>query len=175
MSEQRGLIMVYTGDGKGKTTAALGLALRAAGHEQRVLVVQFMKGQPTGEVAALERFLPQVDIWRSGRDVFVNPDHPDDVDIRLARETLQRVRETVAAANYDLVVLDELNVAIAYGLVPEEDVLALFKERPQSVTLVLTGREASPAVISLADLVSEVREVKHHWRQGIPAQSGIEY
>lgn len=167
--------MVYTGDGKGKTTAALGLALRAAGHEQRVLVVQFMKGQPTGEVAALERFLPQVDIWRSGRDVFVNPDHPDDVDIRLARETLQRVRETVAAANYDLVVLDELNVAIAYGLVPEEDVLALFKERPQSVTLVLTGREASPAVISLADLVSEVREVKHHWRQGIPAQSGIEY
>ncbi len=175
MSGRQGLVMVYTGDGKGKTTAAMGLILRAAGHDQRVLLVQFMKGQPTGEVAALKRYLPQVDIWRSGREEFVNPEQPDDQDVRLASETMQRVLQTVTAGNYDLVVLDELNVAVDYNLVREEAVLQLLAEKPKSVTLVLTGRGATEAIMQAANLVSEVREVKHHWRQGIVAQSGIEY
>jgi cob(I)alamin adenosyltransferase len=170
-----GLVMIYTGDGKGKTTAAMGLILRALGHDQRVLLVQFMKGQPTGEVAALRRFLPQVEIWRSGREEFVNADNPDEQDVRLASETMQRVMNAVVAGEYDLVVLDELNVAVDYGLVREELVLQLLSEKPASVTLVLTGRGASEAVMRVANLVSEVREVKHHWRQGIPAQPGIEF
>lgn len=165
--------MVYTGDGKGKTTAAMGLALRAAGHDQRVLVVQFMKGQPTGEIDALQRFLPQVTVWRSGRDVFVNPDHPDDQDLQLAAETMLQVKQAVA--DYDLVVLDELNVAVDYGLVKEATVVDLLTDKPASVTLVLTGRGASQQIMQLADLVSEIREIKHHWRQGIPAQPGIEF
>lgn len=171
----RGLVMVYTGDGKGKTTAAMGLVLRALGHDQRVLVVQFMKGQPTGEVATLGRFLPQVEIWRSGRDVFVNPDQPDEIDLQLADQTMRRVKQATIAADYDLIVLDELNVAVDYGLVKETDVLDLLREKPRSVTLVLTGRGASPQIMQAADLVSEIREVKHHWRQGIPAQAGIEF
>ncbi|MGI6357360.1 MAG: cob(I)yrinic acid a,c-diamide adenosyltransferase [Bacillota bacterium] len=175
MNDQQGLVMIYTGDGKGKTTAAMGLILRALGHDQRVLLVQFMKGQPTGEVAALRRFLPQVEIWRSGREEFVNADNPDEQDVRLASETMQRVMNAVVAGEYDLVVLDELNVAVDYGLVREELVLQLLSEKPASVTLVLTGRGASEAVMRVANLVSEVREVKHHWRQGIPAQPGIEF
>ncbi len=171
----RGLVMVYTGDGKGKTTAAMGLVLRALGHDRRVLVVQFMKGQPTGEIAALERFLPQVEIWRSGRDVFVNPDHPDDIDLQLADETMRRVKHAVIAADYDLIILDEMNVAVDYGLIREQDVLDLLRQKPEPVTLVLTGRGASLQIMQMADLVSEVREVKHHWRQGIPAQSAIEF
>jgi len=171
----RGLVMVYTGDGKGKTTAAMGLVLRAAGHDRRILIVQFMKGQPSGEIAALERFLPQVEIWRSGRDVFVNPDQPDDIDLQLADETMRRVKQAVIAGDYDLVVLDELNVAVDYGLIKEQDVLDLLGQKPEPVTLVLTGRGASPQIMQRADLVSEIREVKHHWRQGIPAQSGIEF
>lgn len=167
--------MVYTGDGKGKTTAAMGLALRAIGHGQRVLVAQFMKGQQSGEIVAIQRFLPQVEVWRSGRDEFVNPDHPDDVDVALAQETIQQVRHAIGAGQYDLVILDELNVAVDYGLVSEDLVLDLLAERPPSVSVVLTGRGASPRIVASADLVSEVKEVKHQWRQGIPAQPGIEY
>ena len=175
MNGQHGLVMVYTGDGKGKTTAAMGLVLRAVGHDQRVLVVQFMKGRPTGEIAALQRFLPQVEVWRSGREAFVDPDHPDEEDVKLARETLEQVGQSVAAGKYDLVVLDELNVAVDYGLVPETLVMDLVASKPQAVTLVLTGRGASPRILEMADLVSEIREIKHHWRQGVPAQSGIEF
>lgn len=175
LSDQRGLVMVYTGDGKGKTTAAMGLILRAVGHDQRVLLVQFMKAQPSGELSALERFLPQVTVWRSGRDVFVDPDQPDEVDLQLANETLQRAQAAVSSGQFDLVVLDELNVAVDFGLIREEAVIKLLQQRPPAVTVVLTGRGAGSGVLGLADLVSEVREIKHHWRQGIPAQSGIEF
>lgn len=175
MNDQHGLVMVYTGDGKGKTTAAMGLVLRAVGHDQRVLVVQFMKGQPSGEISALQRFMPQVEVWRSGRESFVDPDHPDQEDVELARETIEQVGQSMISGKYDLVILDELNVVVDYGLVPETLVVDLVKSKPPAVTLVLTGRGASPRILEMADLVSEIREIKHHWRQGIPAQSGIEF
>ena len=174
MAKQSGLTMVYTGDGKGKTTAAFGLVLRAVGHQQRVLVVQFMKGKPTGEVAALQQFLPQIEVVRTGRDVFVNPDSPDEIDVRLAEEALDAVRQALQRGEYDLIVLDEINVAVDYGLIREEAVLELIAQRG-SATLVLTGRGATPRVQEAADLVSEVREIKHHWRQGFAAQAGIEF
>ncbi|NLW17720.1 MAG: cob(I)yrinic acid a,c-diamide adenosyltransferase [Firmicutes bacterium] len=173
--DRRGLVLVYTGDGKGKTTAAMGLVLRAAGHDHRVLVVQFMKGQKTGEVEALRRFLPQVDVLQCGRDVFVDADNPDEIDIRLARDAFERVRLATSRGDYDLVILDELNVAVDYGLIPENAVLEMIEARDPSVSLVLTGRGASPKIQDVADLVSEVKEIKHHWRQGIPAQAGIEH
>lgn len=173
--QNKGLVLVYTGDGKGKTTAAMGLVLRAIGHKQRVLVVQFMKGQPTGEVEALRRFLPQVDVMQCGRDVFVDASNPDDIDVSLARDAFERVRQVTSRGDYDLVILDELNVAVDYGLIPEHDVVAMIKARQPSVSLVITGREASQGLQDIADLVSEVKEIKHHWRQGIQAQVGIEY
>lgn len=173
--QNKGLVLVYTGDGKGKTTAAMGLALRASGHEQRVLVIQFMKGQPTGEVEALRRYLPQVDVRQSGRDVFVDASNPDEIDVALAREAFEQARQATSHGDYDLVILDELNVAIDYGLVPEQDVLAMIQGRQPSVSLVITGRGVSQKIQDIADLVSEVREIKHHWRQGIQAQAGIEH
>jgi cob(I)alamin adenosyltransferase len=173
--QKRGLVLVYTGDGKGKTTAAMGLALRALGHDQRVLVVQFMKGQPTGEVEALRRFLPQADVMQCGRDVFVDASNPDEIDVRLARDAFERVRQATLRGDYDLVILDEINVAVDYGLIDEKDVLEMLGARQPEVSLVLTGRGASQKIQDAADLVSEVREIKHHWRQGIPAQAGIEH
>lgn len=173
--QKKGLVLVYTGDGKGKTTAAIGLALRALGHDQRVLVVQFMKGQPTGEVEALRRFLPQADVMQCGRDVFVDASNPEEIDIRLAQDAFGRVRQATSRGDYDLVILDELNVAVDYGLIRENDVIAMIEARQPHVSLVLTGRGASQKIQDAADLVSEVREIKHHWRQGIPAQEGIEH
>lgn len=173
--QKKGLVLVYTGDGKGKTTAAMGLMLRALGHEQRVLLVQFMKGQPSGELEAIKRFLPQVDIIQSGRDVFVDSSDPDEIDITLAQEAFSQVADVARKDDYDLIILDELNVAVDYGLIQEEDVLALIKSRYQALSLVITGRGASKKIQELADLVSEVKEIKHHWRQGIEAQAGIEH
>lgn len=167
--------MIYTGDGKGKTTAAMGLVLRAVGHEKRVCIMQFMKGQETGEVEAIKKHLPNVDVWRSGRDVFVNPDNPDDIDIKLARDAFRRAAQAVRSGDYDLVVLDEINVAVSFGLIAEEEVLAMLAERAPAVTVVMTGRGATARMQGAADLVSEVREVKHHWRKGIQAQKGIEF
>lgn len=173
--QKKGLVLVYTGDGKGKTTAAMGLALRALGHDQRVLVVQFMKGQPTGEIEALRRFLPQADVMQCGRDVFVNASNPDEIDVFLARNAFERVRQATSRGDYDLVILDELNVAIDYGLIRESDVIAMLEARKPTVSLVLTGRGASQKIQDAADLVSEVKEIKHHWRCGIKAQAGIEH
>jgi len=175
VKEQNGLVMIYTGDGKGKTTAAMGLVLRAVGHGYRVCIMQFMKGQDSGEIDAIESYLPKVDVWRSGRDVFVDPDQPDEIDIKLAQEAFERAAGFVKSDDYDLIVLDEINVAVSFGLIAEEAVLAMLATRSPSVTVVMTGRGATVQMQAVADLVSEVREVKHHWRKGIKAQKGIEF
>lgn len=174
---RRGLVMVYTGDGKGKTTAALGLALRQAGWGRRVLVIQFMKGRGNvyGERIAAEKYLPLLEIEQHGRDEFVNLSNPDPVDIELAQKALQRAKEALDSGEYGMVVLDEVNVAVYAGLLPVQDVLALIDSKPDDVDLVLTGRYARQEVMDRADMVSEVREVKHHYRKGVPAQEGIEY
>jgi cob(I)alamin adenosyltransferase len=169
--------MLYTGDGKGKTTAAMGLALRNVGHGRRVLVMQFMKGPGNvyGETLAARKYLPGLEVVQGGRDTFVSRVRPDPEDVRLARATLAQAAAALAAGEYDLVILDEVNVAVDYGLVPVEDVVEAVTGRAPLVDVVLTGRQAPAELLELADLVSEVREVKHHYRAGVPARAGIEY
>jgi cob(I)alamin adenosyltransferase len=171
----RGLVMVYTGNGKGKTTAALGLALRAVGHGRRVLMLQFMKGGGTYGECTAARMLPGFEIVQKGLPSFVDRDNPDPESLRLAGEAVAMARDALTSGRWDLVILDELNVALDFGLVTLEDVLSLLDARRPDIDVVLTGRRAHPEVVSRADLVSEVLEVKHHYRQGIPARKGIEY
>lgn len=174
--ETRGLVIVHTGNGKGKTTAALGLALRAVGQGLRVAMVQFIKGSwKYGELRAPE-FLPGFEIHPMGRG-FVNlgAPSPDPQDVALARETLLAAREKVLSGRYGMVILDEVNYAVAYGLVPVQDVLSLISEKPPAVHLVLTGRDARPEIIEAADLVTEMREIKHPYRAGVKAQKGVEF
>jgi cob(I)alamin adenosyltransferase len=171
----RGTVQVYTGDGKGKTTAALGLALRAWGHGARVLVIQFMKGRINyGELEATRK-LEGFDVEQYGRETFVDRDEPAAEDVALAREALARAGQVVAENAYDLVVLDEVNVAVDYGLVETKEILDLVAAKPADMELVLTGRNAPAAFVEAADLVSEVREVKHHYREGVAARKGIEF
>jgi cob(I)alamin adenosyltransferase len=172
---ERGLIQVYTGDGKGKTTAALGLALRAAGHGLRVDIVQFMKGWPDyGELQAIE-WLPTVTIHPFGREEWVHPDHPHPEDYERAAAGLAYASQVMAAGLLDIVVLDEINVALDYGLLDLEVVLQLLDAKPPSLELVLTGRNAHPEVIRRADLVTEMRAVKHPYDRGIGGRQGIEF
>jgi len=169
-----GLVLVYTGNGKGKTTAALGLALRAVGHGKRVLMIQFMKGgDDYGELQAA-RMLPGFEIVQKGLPTFVDRDHPAGEDVRLAQEGLALAREALKGT-WDLVILDEINVAVEYGLVGLSDVLALLEMRRAETDMVLTGRGAHPELVRRADMVSEVLEIKHHYQRGIAARKGIEY
>jgi len=171
--ERKGIVMVYTGDGKGKTTAACGLVLRAVGHGHKVAFVQFLKGQPTGEIEAMRKFLPDVALFRYGRDVFVDQSNPDPLDLQLAAQGLRQVVDLLQS-DLDLLVLDEVNVAIDYGLVSADKLVKALAQRKPNMTVVLTGRGLSPQIESMADMISEVRELRHHWRKGIPAQAGIE-
>lgn len=171
----RGLVMVITGNGKGKTTAAMGQALRAVGHGQKVLVIQFMKGKKYGEVLAAEKHLPGITIVQSGLDSFVMRDNPAPVDIELARQGLEMAREALAAGSHDMVILDEVNVAVDFKLVPLPDLLDLIRNKPPAVDLILTGRYAPPEVVELADTVSEIQEIRHHYSKGIKERAGIEF
>jgi cob(I)alamin adenosyltransferase len=173
--EQKGMVQVYTGNGKGKTTAALGLCLRAAGHGMRSRIIQFMKGQiDYGELAAVKRFDGLITITQGGRDSFVSKDRPDPEDIRLARETLAAARAAMTAGGIDILVLDEVNVALDFGLIELAPVLDLIAARPENMELILTGRNAPAAIIDRADLVTEMREIKHYWDQGVSCRRGIE-
>jgi len=173
-SECPGLIMVFTGDGKGKTTAAVGQALRALGHGFRVYMIHFMKGRDYGEFLALEK-MPNLTLVRAGRDCFVSREDPDPVDIDLARDGFARAGAAIRSGEYDLVVLDEINVAVDFGLIAEEDLIGLLREKPAGVTVVLTGRGASQELVKMADMVSEVLAIKHHYEQGADCERGIEY
>ncbi|MDA8336640.1 MAG: cob(I)yrinic acid a,c-diamide adenosyltransferase [Peptococcaceae bacterium] len=173
--KQPGLVQVYTGNGKGKTTAALGLAWRAAGHGKRVFMLQFMKGSPDyGEVRAAS-LLPGFTLVQSGLPTFVDKVHPSPEDLRLAAEGLDRARREISEGDWDLVILDEVNVALDYGLIRAEDVEAMIRQKPAGLELVLTGRYAPRSIVALADLVSEVTLVKHPYYRGIQARQGIEY
>jgi cob(I)alamin adenosyltransferase len=172
MSLERGYIHIYTGSGKGKTTAALGLGLRAAGAGLKVYMIQFMKGRRYSEIDAVEN-LPNFTISQFGRDEFVSKEKPEQIDINLAQQGLERAREVIKG--YDLVILDEINVAVDYNLISLEDVLRLLKEKPEGVELVLTGRYASPELVKQADLVTEMLEIKHPYEEGVLARKGIDY
>jgi len=170
-----GYIQVYTGNGKGKTTAALGLALRAAGHGMKTYFGQFLKGQHYGELTAAERLSPFIHIERFGRKGFLHiTEGPDDEDIRRAREGLQKCREAMLSGAYQIIVLDEINTAVLLKVLTEQDVLDFLAERPDGVELVLTGRGATQAVIDRADLVTEMHNVKHYYDRGVKAREGIE-
>ncbi len=172
---KRGLIQVYTGDGKGKTTAALGLALRAMGHGFSVYMIQFLKGdKSTGELKIAKKLSPNLIIRPMGRKVFVDPKRPAEMDRNLAKRALDLTEEIVTEGRYDIVILDEVNVAIHLGLIPSESILALIHNKPPHVEIILTGRYANPKILEKADLITEMKAVRHYYDKGIGARKGIE-
>lgn len=174
MSFDRGYVQVYTGDGKGKTTASLGLGLRAAGDGCRVIMIQFMKGRRYSEIDSVG-FLPGFEIEQHGRDEFVSKEDPEVVDRELASKGFERAKEIVLKGEHDLVILDEVNVAMDYELVSVDDMIELIEKKPIRMELVLTGRYAPERIIDIADLVTEMREVKHFYQRGVAARKGIEF
>jgi cob(I)alamin adenosyltransferase len=172
--EKRGYVHVYTGDGKGKTTAAIGLAVRASGHDRWTYIGQFMKGQHYGELAALEH-LPQVTIEQYGDEGCIRKEEVTAKHVEDAVAGLERARNAMISGKHDIVVLDEVNVALWFGLLTEDAALALLDERPTGVELVLTGRRAPQALLDRADLVTDMIEVKHYYSKGVVARKGIEF
>jgi cob(I)alamin adenosyltransferase len=173
--KSKGMIQVYTGTGKGKTTAALGLAMRAFGHGFKVYIIQFMKGNIRyGEVETARQLSPNVVLKQMGRETFVDRNNPDRIDIELAQKAFQLAKEIIGGGKYDIVVLDEINVAVDYGLISLETLLDLLNSKPTHVELILTGRSAKEEVIERADLVTEMVEVKHYYREGAHSRKGIE-
>lgn len=174
-----GLVLVHTGNGKGKTTAALGLALRAWGDGLCVLVLQFIKsGGSYGEcrgLAALAAADGRMELRSCGRGFTMRGHVPPEEHSRAAREALADARAAIESGRYDLIVLDEINYAVKFGLLRVEDVIGLLDARPAELHLVLTGRDAAPEVIARADLVTEMRLVKHPYQAGVKAQRGIEF
>jgi cob(I)alamin adenosyltransferase len=175
LQKDRGLVIVITGNGKGKTTAAFGQALRAIGQGYKVFVLQFMKGRKYGEFIAAEKYLPRLTIHMSGLDSFVMRDNPAAIDIELAQKGLDTARKAITSGKYDMVILDEINVALDFKLIKLKEVIELIKNKPPALDLILTGRYAPKEIIKLADMVSEVQEIKHHYNAGIKDRAGIEY
>jgi len=171
---EKGLVHIYTGPGKGKTTAALGLGLRAAGAGYKVHVIQFMKGRRYSEIDSIEK-LPDFTISQHGRDEFVSKENPEKIDIDLAQKGFSFAKEIIQSGKYDLIILDEINVAIDFNLISLDDVLKLINEKPEKLELVLTGRYADPKLIQIADIVTEMLEIKHPYQKGIQARKGIDF
>ncbi|MFA6473109.1 MAG: cob(I)yrinic acid a,c-diamide adenosyltransferase [Candidatus Latescibacterota bacterium] len=169
----KGYIQVYTGDGKGKTTAALGLALRAAGAGLRVYIIRFMKGTESSENAILERVADLITVRQYGSPGFVE-EIPGDEDFRFACEGWEEAERAVNSGEYDMVILDEANVAVHFGLFPLSKLLNLMDRKPENVELVITGRKADKRVIERADIVTEMCEIKHYYHKGVPSRKGIE-
>lgn len=169
-----GCVQVYTGNGKGKTTASLGLALRAVGRGLKVCVFQFIKGGGRyGEHLAAEKLAPLLTIIQTGRPGWVNTKDITE-DRRVAQEAFVQARELLTSGEFDLFICDEINGAVGFGLIDVEQVLELISRRPEKTELVLTGRNADERVIEAADLVTEMREIKHYYKAGVPARTGIE-
>ena len=172
---ERGLVQVYTGNGKGKTSAAFGLALRAIGRGLKVYIIQFIKGGfDYGELYVIDR-LPNLTLKAFGQGKFITEFPPSSKDKEIAKETLQLAKEVVQSGKYDIVILDEINVALSLHLIKTEEVIELIKNKPKHVELVLTGRYAPKEIIEIADLVTEMKEIKHPFQKGIPPRKGIEY
>jgi cob(I)alamin adenosyltransferase len=168
------MIIVYTGNGKGKTTAALGLALRAGGWNKKVLIVQFLKKQRTGEVKAIEQ-LDNLTIKQFGTKDLVDLKELRPIDFKEAQKGLEKARLEVKSGKWELIILDEVNVAVKFGLIKAAEVLRLIQTKPTSLDIVLTGRWANKKIIEAADLVTEFKEVKHPYIKGEKAKRGIDY
>lgn len=171
-----GYVQVYTGDGKGKTTASLGLVARAAGYGHRACIVSFLKGDPNyGELRFIREHMPMVEYHLAGRMSFVDPSDPAQEDVDIAQQGFATARDAIASGDFQVVVLDEVNVAVQLGLVDEDQLVAVLDAKPEHVEVVLTGRDASERIVERADLVTEMRMVKHFYEAGIPARRGIEF
>ena len=168
-----GKIQLYTGNGKGKTTAALGLAIRAAGAGLKVFMGQFVKGMHYHELDVLDK-LPNITCKQYGLDCFI-VNEPTQKDIDAARQGFIEMSSVVREGNYDLVIFDEINIALYYKLVSLKELMELLRDRPQQMEVVLTGRYAPEKLIEMADLVTEMKEVKHYYKEGLEARKGIEY
>jgi cob(I)alamin adenosyltransferase len=172
---EKGLVQVYTGNGKGKTSAAFGLALRAAGRGLKVYVVQFIKGGfDYGELHIVDR-IPNITLKAFGRGKFITAKPPEKDDVTLAEQALHLAKNVVENGEHDIVILDEINVALSLKLIRLEEVLAIVSKKPSHVELVLTGRSAPDEIIQAADLVTEMKEVKHPFSKGFQSRKGIEY
>ncbi len=174
---RRGLIIVNTGPGKGKTTAAMGTALRAVGQGMRVLMLQFLKGSwHYGELDAVQAFGDKFIMKQMGRGfVKVGAEKPDPEDVRMVQEAWDEAAKAILSGEWDLVVLDEINYAISYGMLDPAQVVETLARRPDMVHVILTGRNAHPTIVEVADTVTEMRQVKHAYERGVMAQRGIEY
>ena len=169
----RGFIHLYTGNGKGKTTAALGLALRAAGADKTVFMAQFVKGMHYSELEALKS-LPAIEVKQFGLDCFI-VNQPSQNDIDAARKGLEDVSVIIAEGKYDMIILDEVCIALYYHLFNIDEILSLLKSKPKQMEIVLTGRYAPPELYEIADLVTEMNEIKHYYNTGTEARQGIEF
>lgn len=178
--EQHGYIQVYTGNGKGKTTASLGLAMRALGRDWKVLLIMFTKGgDDYGELKSFRELSSKISsnlkIEQAGLDRIVYRNNQDEQDIKEIKDGWQRAKNAIANNEYQLIILDELNIAIDLGIIDIEDVLQVLKDKPEEMEIVLTGRNAHPKIIEIAHLVSNIEPVKHYWDTGVSARKGIEY
>ncbi len=176
--EKDGLTIVYTGKGKGKTTAALGIALRATGYSKKICMIQFIKGSwHYGEMYSSKRLEPEFEMVAIGKGFvgIIDDKSPKEEHERIANEAMKISTEKIQSGKYDIIILDEINYAINLGLVKIEDVLNLIKSKPQELDLILTGNYAKDEIIELADLVTEMREIKHPFQRGIKAKKGIDF
>ena len=169
----RGYVQVYTGDGKGKTTSAIGLSIRSAGAGLKVYIAQFIKMGDYSEIRALKKFSDLITVEQFGLGRFIKG-MPSQEDIEDARAGIEKVKSLMASLDYDIIILEEANVAAKCGLISVNDILDLISSKPENIELVITGRGAAPEVIEQADLVTEMMEIKHYFQKGVPARVGIE-
>ncbi len=171
----KGYIQVYTGNGKGKTTAALGLAVRAAGHGFKTYFCQFLKGQDYGELSAIQKLSSLITIEQFGRKGFIHvTENPDKEDIERAQKGLRKCTKMMKSRKYRIIVMDEVNVAVHFNLFSEKEIHNFLDEKPEEIEVILTGRYAPESFIERADLVTEMKEIKHYYKKGIQARQGIE-
>ncbi|MDP2863629.1 MAG: cob(I)yrinic acid a,c-diamide adenosyltransferase [Desulfobacterales bacterium] len=169
----KGYVQVYTGDGKGKTTAAIGLSIRAAGAGLKVYIAQFIKMGDYSEIKALKKFSDLITVGQFGLGRFIKG-KPSEEDIEAARAGIEKVKSLMASQDYDIIILEEANVAAKYGLISVNDLLDMISSKPENMELVITGRGADPEVVEKADLVTEMKEIRHYFKKGVPARKGIE-
>jgi len=172
---EKGLIQIYTGNGKGKTTAALGIAMRALGHNYKIYVIQFMKNHPNSGELLISKFLPNINIIQTGQTSFVDRNTPSKKDKLLANKSLKLALEIAKSSDYDILILDEIITSINFNLIKCEKVIELLQEKSDTLEIILTGRNAPQELIEIADLVTEMKEIKHYYNKNIKARMGIEF
>jgi len=171
----KGYIQIYTGDGKGKTTAALGLALRAIGHGLKVYLGQFLKGQMYGELLSAKKLSPYIKIEQFGRKGFIHvTKDPDEEDIKRAKRGLKKCLDAMLSQKFNIIILDEINVAVYFNLLMEKEVLEFLSQKPENIELILTGRYAPASFLKKADLVTVMKRKKHYYQKGVKSREGIE-